>query len=284
MPIDTPYNRMIADQYNAMNRAKVAYVDNNYIDTVGSPAGYATTGYEPRRVGSGVGMYKKTAECPKGHEVCNCGMGSGNARGAGKARGNARGGNNIGLNPNVRASLALGAGLKATTTQRHGTLDQKQMTNAMSAMESLGSGEAHGISATLCGRGNARGNARGPARGKAQGGDLKDWWEKGKKAVEVGKQIYDVGKKAYDVGKEGYDLYKKVRGNGGTGGYVPTQQQYHSERHRGRVAHGEARGEAHGEAHGKKVNKRAVVVKKIMKEKGLSMIEASKYVKAHNLY
>jgi hypothetical protein len=275
MPIDTPYNRMIADQYNAMNRAKVAYVDNNYIDTLGSPAGYATTGFEPRRVGSGVGMYKKTAECPKGHEVCNCGMGSGNARGAGNARGrgNARGGNNVGLNPNVRASLALGAGLKATTTQRHGTLDQKQMTSDMSM---LASGEAHGISATHCGRGNARGKARGPARGKAQGGDLKDWWEKGKKAVEVGKQIYDVGKKAYDVGKEGYDLYKKVRGNGGTGGYIPTQQDHHGERHRGRVAM--------GEAHGKKVNKRAVVVKKIMKEKGLSMIEASKYVKAHNLY
>ena len=34
----------------------------------------------------------------------------------------------------------------------------------------------------------------------------------------------------------------------------------------------------------KKVNKRAEIVKKVMKEKGLSMIEASKYVKAHKLY
>ena len=34
----------------------------------------------------------------------------------------------------------------------------------------------------------------------------------------------------------------------------------------------------------KKVNKRAEIVKKIMKQKGLSMIEASKYVKVHNLY
>ena len=34
----------------------------------------------------------------------------------------------------------------------------------------------------------------------------------------------------------------------------------------------------------KKVNKRAEIVKKIMKDKGLSMIESSKYVKTHNLY
>ena len=34
----------------------------------------------------------------------------------------------------------------------------------------------------------------------------------------------------------------------------------------------------------KKVNKRAEIVKKIMKDKGLSLIESSKYVKAHNLY
>ena len=34
----------------------------------------------------------------------------------------------------------------------------------------------------------------------------------------------------------------------------------------------------------KKVNKRAEIVKKIMKEKGLSLIESSKYVKANNLY
>ena len=34
----------------------------------------------------------------------------------------------------------------------------------------------------------------------------------------------------------------------------------------------------------KKVNKRAEIVKKIMKDKGLSMIESSKYVKANKLY
>jgi len=35
---------------------------------------------------------------------------------------------------------------------------------------------------------------------------------------------------------------------------------------------------------GKKVNKRAEIVKKVMKEKGMKMIEASKYVKQHGLY
>ena len=38
------------------------------------------------------------------------------------------------------------------------------------------------------------------------------------------------------------------------------------------------------EGSGKKINKRAIVVKEIMAKKGLSMIEASKYVKQHNLY
>ena len=34
----------------------------------------------------------------------------------------------------------------------------------------------------------------------------------------------------------------------------------------------------------KKINKRAIIVKKIMKDKGLSLIEASKLVKSNNLY
>jgi hypothetical protein len=34
----------------------------------------------------------------------------------------------------------------------------------------------------------------------------------------------------------------------------------------------------------KRSNPRAQIVKKIMKDKGLSMIQASQYVKAHNLY
>lgn len=37
-------------------------------------------------------------------------------------------------------------------------------------------------------------------------------------------------------------------------------------------------------AGGKRVNKRAEIVKRVMREKGLKMIEASKYVKAHGLY
>jgi len=38
------------------------------------------------------------------------------------------------------------------------------------------------------------------------------------------------------------------------------------------------------EGAGKKNNKRAQIVKNIMAKKGLSMIEASKYVKSNNLY
>jgi hypothetical protein len=51
-----------------------------------------------------------------------------------------------------------------------------------------------------------------------------------------------------------------------------TQSQRHSVKYRGQ------------HANGRPVNKRAEVVKKVMKDKGLSMIEASKYVKAHSLY
>ena len=307
MPIDTPYNRMVADQYNAMNRAKVAYLDNNYLDSgsSASPAGYATTGYMPRRVGSGVGMYRKTKECPTGSGMlCRC---------ENNEFKRATGGN-AGLNPNVRASLALGAGLKGTRTQRHGTLDQ---TNAFSALASgsangcgacggdlmdyynkakkivetgkkiydvgkkaydvgkegydlykqvRGKGSARGVargrkprlvkSGKGSARGSANGEARGSANGEARGGDLMDYYNKAKKVVETGKKIYDVGKKAYDVGKEGYDLYKQVRG----------------------------KGSARGSASGKKPNARAMIVKKIMKEKGLKLIEASKYVKEHGLY
>jgi hypothetical protein len=47
----------------------------------------------------------------------------------------------------------------------------------------------------------------------------------------------------------------------------------------GRIKKGKSpRGKSDGRA------KRAEIVKKVMKEKGLKMIEASKYVKAHNLY
>jgi hypothetical protein len=35
---------------------------------------------------------------------------------------------------------------------------------------------------------------------------------------------------------------------------------------------------------GKKTNARAEIVRQVMKEKGMKMIEASKYVKANNLY
>ena len=302
MPIDTPYNRMIADQYNAMNRAKVAYLDSHNLDSgsSASPAGYATTGYEPRRVGSGVGLYKKTKDCPTGSGMlCKC---------ENKEFSRAVGGN-AGLNPNVRASLALGAGLKANRTQRHGSLDQTKIFSALASGEARGCGacggdlmdyynkakkavevgkkiydvgkkaydvgkEGYEVYKQVRGKGSARGMARGPAgrkprlvksgagsargsaNGEARGGDLMDYYNKAKKVVETGKKIYDVGKKAYDVGKEGYEVYKQVRG----------------------------KGSARGSANGKKPNARAMIVKKIMNEKGLKLIEASKYVKEHGLY
>jgi hypothetical protein len=137
MPIDTPYNRNVTNQYNQLLRDKVAHEEATYQTVMPSPAGMYVNGYEPVMVGSGVGLYKKGKSCPKGHEVCTCGSGS--AHGAGKAHGISAticgsgsahgeydrvvGGNNTGLLPAVRVELALGAGMRGDATSKHGCLD-----------------------------------------------------------------------------------------------------------------------------------------------------------------
>jgi hypothetical protein len=97
---------------------------------------------------------------------------------------------------------------------------------------------------------NAGNYGWGKSRG-VTGAGLSDLYEKGKKVVHKVKKIahkakegYDHLKKAYDVGQ---DIYKEVKG-------------------------------------GKRGGARAEIVKKVMREKGMKMIEASKYVKANNLY
>ena len=103
MPIDTPYNRKVANEFNKMNRAKVSYLDHTLQDVIETPVGkFAVPSFTGdnmmigvnRAVGSGMGMYVKggAKPCPKGHAVCKCG------------------GNNPGVNPKVRMELALGAG------------------------------------------------------------------------------------------------------------------------------------------------------------------------------
>ena len=128
MPIDTPYNRMVTNQYNDIIRNKVNHEMDTLQTVVSSPAGMYNTGYEPKTVGSGVGLYKKNKSCPKGHAVCKC-DGAGYARGDGFARGAgfARGGNNLGLQPAVRTELALGAGLRGDATCKHGCLNDHEM-------------------------------------------------------------------------------------------------------------------------------------------------------------
>jgi hypothetical protein len=140
MPIDTPYNRSVTNQYNQLLRDKVAHEEATLQTVMPSPAGMYVNGYEPVMVGSGVGLYKKGKSCPKGHEVCTCGSGS--AHGAGKAHGISAticgsgsahgeydrvvGGNNLGLVPAVRVELALGAGMRGDATSKHGCLDMYQ--------------------------------------------------------------------------------------------------------------------------------------------------------------
>lgn len=78
-------------------------------------------------------------------------------------------------------------------------------------------------------------------------------------AQEVAKDpqaAFEKAKKGYEIGKKVYDT---VKGKGGKKRRAPA-----------------------GPNDGRR--KRAEVVKKVMREKGMSMIEASKYVKAHGLY
>ena len=174
MPIDTPYNRMVTDQYNAIIRNKVDHEMDTLQTVMPSPAGMYNTGYEPKMMGSGVGIYNK--------------VGSGMARGEGMARGaysaysghgRAYGGNNLGLQPEVRAELALGAGLRGNRTSKHGCLDRHDEFN--------GSGKKDcplGHEVCNCGMGKARGGfgiqdllgliGMGEEEGEIEGGFLSE--------------------------------------------------------------------------------------------------------------
>lgn len=131
MPIDTPYNRSVTNQYNQLLRNKVAHEEATYQTVMPSPAGKYVNGYEPVMVGSGVGLYKKEKACPKGHAVCTCGSGSAHGIsaticGSGSAHGQydrVVGSGNLGLEPSVRVELALGAGMRGNATSKHGCLD-----------------------------------------------------------------------------------------------------------------------------------------------------------------
>lgn len=224
MPIDTPYNRRIAEQYNQINRNKAHYLQvhsspmrsDSFVAKSHSNPNYAEgSGYSlDRMVGSGVGVYKKS--CCSG-----CADDKAGASPCGGAK------PNEGLNSRVRMGMNLGAGRSCGGALMPNT--------------------------------NAGLYASGITGGRLSLRDLYDTgkrvYDVGEKVVHKGKKIahkakegYDYLKKAYDVGE---DIYNEVRGKGITGG---------------------------------RYNARAEVVKKVMREKGLSMIEASKFVKANNLY
>ena len=208
MPIDTPYNREIAKQYNASNRKRANYLQVHMSSMRGDelitpphslPA--HGNGYNMRMIGSGVGMYKK------GGAACCSDCGDGGVCG----------GNNAGLNSRTRMDMNLGAG-------------KPRRPNTNSGNYGYG----------MCG------GALG----------LSDLYEKGKRAVHKVKKVAHKAKKVYDVGKDlydsGKDLYNEVRGGG-----------LHDRR---------------GGA------KRVDIVRDVMRKQGMGMIEASKYVKANNLY
>ena len=94
----------------------------------------------------------------------------------------------------------------------------------------------------------------------------------GAQAATIGRKIL---KESTGYGKKGIALYK---GEGvKSGGCCPKEGK-------GVKSGGVKSGGAGPVSGGKRINKRAEIVKKIMKEKKMSMIQASKYVKDNNLY
>jgi hypothetical protein len=309
MPIDTPYNRMVANQYNEMNRAKIAHEMATYQTVMPSPAGAFTNGYEPV-VGSGVGVYHKG----DGDRI----VGSGNARGGCNechGYGNARGGSNLGLQPDVRVALALGAGLRGNRTSKHGCLDRHDEFNNSGKIhcpkghEVCSCGGRRGGPSTYTARGGKGFKLKAPPK-KAppkkappkkaapkkeepkkeepkpksymeRGQDLVKGIEEGvkgvEKAVEIGQKVAPYIEKAPEAVKSAYNTVKGWfgKGNARGGRRGVDKKNTHAEKVRGVAASGNARGSG---------NARADIVKKVMKDKGLSMIKASSYVKEHGLY
>jgi len=130
---------------------------------------------------------------------------------------------------------------------------------------------------------NFRKSGGGPFGGIAHGvGDVLGAFGLGKKKRKVGgMKISDALKLAGTVnpalgiagGLAGaFGLGKKKRG-----GPVHPEEYAMVDKHT-------SRGSYSGSGKPKRVNKRAEIVKKVMKEHNCSMIDASKYVKAHNMY
>lgn len=284
MPIDTPFNREIARQYNASNRKRAKYMEVHMFPMSGNeliipphsnPA--HGNGYNMRMIGSGVGNFKKESCCSDCEDGASC-----------------SGGNNKGLQPSRRMAMDLGAG----RPMRGGRQYRPNTNSGNYGYGACNSGACGGFS-------------------------FKDLYEKGKKVVhkvsKVGqkaKESYEHLKKAYDSGRDAYnelradgrkrvtgvaggrrrvlkggfsfsDLYEKGKkvvhkvskiGHKAKEGYEHLKKAYDS----GRDIYNELRAEGlHDRRRG---GARADIVRQVMRDQGLNMIQASKFVKANNLY
>jgi len=246
MPIDTPYNRKVAKEYNQMNRSKVSYLDHTLQDVIATPVGkYAVPSFTGdnmisgmnRTIGSGVSVYNKTQDkpCPKGHKTCKC------------HETGLLGGNNPGLDPKTRMELNLGAGVGddikkffEKDLKKFFEEDVKNKFNEIKKDVGDWLGE-HGTELMEAGAPGPKGmnsalRPKRKAKSKAKGGELKP---------------------NTSAGNPGFSSNMSPTG-------------------------GALRSNSGAAVDGRKV--RAELVKKIMKEKGLSMVKASSYVKEHNLY
>ena len=246
MPIDTPYNRKVAKEYNQMNRSRVSYLDHTLQDVIATPVGkYAVPSFTGdnmisgmnRTIGSGVSVYNKTQDkpCPKGHKTCKC------------HETGLLGGNNPGLDPKTRMELNLGAGLKDDVKKffekdlkKFFEEDVKKKFNEIKKDVGDWMGE-HGTELMEMGAPGPKGmnSAIRPKRKaipKKTGGELRP---------------------NTSAGNPGFSSNMSPTG-------------------------GALRSNTGASMDGRKI--RAEIVKKIMNQKGLSLAKASSYVKEHNLY
>jgi len=252
MPIDTPYNQEIARQYNAINRRRAEYNQVHMSKMGGNELiNYASVSGGASDIGSAVGhamgwaVNKMMGKGSTGRMV-------GSGVGRYKKQAVSGGANDLGM------YVGRSIGWAVNKMMGKGKADP----NCPKGHEvcSCSGGNNPGLAPQTrmemnLGAGKLRPNTNGGMYGSnrsVRGGiNLSDLYEKGKKVVHKVKKVahkakegYDHLKKAYDVGQ---DIYKEVKG-------------------------------------GKRGGARAEIVRKVMREQGLKMIDASKYVKAHNLY
>jgi len=102
-------------------------------------------------------------------------------------------------------------------------------------------------------------------------------------AIKKGKKAVGVGKKGMEVVKDAVELFKGLKGGASSGGAMVGNKKDKCGRQSG-TRNYQTPCEGGAMSGGGARSARALIVKKVMAERGVKMIEASKIVKAEGLY